>query len=116
MENNEKNNSVKTEQQIKRNNIHLKKSMLKYGIDNFDFSILEECSETELDKKEIEYIELYKSTNPKYGYNIELGGSSNINWYLSKTDDEKEEINKRRSLTQKGRKKKKFCRNKKKTF
>lgn len=33
-----------------------------------------ECDETELDEKEIQYIQEYKSTDRKYGYNRSYGG------------------------------------------
>lgn len=46
----------------------------KYGIDNFEFEILEECSENELDEKEAYWIEKY---NTYYeGYNRTPGGVS----------------------------------------
>lgn len=48
----------------------------KYGWDNFEHEILEEnISNSELaNKREMYYINLYKSTNSKYGYNIQDGG------------------------------------------
>ncbi len=45
----------------------------KYGIDNFTFEVLEECSIEELSKKEIYYIDKYDSFG-KNGYNATLGG------------------------------------------
>ena len=42
----------------------------KYGIENFTFEVLEECSINELDKKEYYYIKLYDSIDK--GYNIHL--------------------------------------------
>jgi len=50
----------------------LKNAFQKYGIDNFQFSVLEECSKEELNEKEIAYIKLYNSI--KNGYNITVGG------------------------------------------
>ena len=53
----------------------LKKAIDKYGISNFNCLLLEECfSEEELNKKEIYYICLYKSTQPDIGYNLSDGG------------------------------------------
>lgn len=48
----------------------------KYGIANFTFEVLEECSAEELDQKEIEYIAKYNSY--KKGYNSTLGGQKNF--------------------------------------
>lgn len=45
----------------------------KYGTENFDFTILTECSVEELDKKEIDLISEYQSLYPN-GYNIMIGG------------------------------------------
>ena len=45
----------------------------KYGIDNFEFSILEECLPEELNEREIYWISKYEST--ENGYNIKRGGS-----------------------------------------
>lgn len=44
----------------------------KYGINNFKFEVIQECSLEELDDLEIKYIELYDSY--KKGYNMTLGG------------------------------------------
>ena len=46
----------------------------KYGIDNFTFSILEECDLSQLDDKEQYYIMLYDTYN--HGYNQTRGGSA----------------------------------------
>lgn len=45
------------------------KAIQKYGKENFSFQILEECSEQDLDKKELFYIKSYNSLVPN-GYNI----------------------------------------------
>ena len=50
----------------------LYKEMREYGIENFDFSILEECTKEELSKKEKEYIKKYNSMIP-IGYNQIFG-------------------------------------------
>lgn len=46
----------------------------KYGKDNFEFSIIEECSFEEIDEREKYWIKLYNSTNELFGYNILEGG------------------------------------------
>lgn len=55
------------------------KALRKYGIENFQVSVLELCEKDELDKKEIAYIKQYDSYH--HGYNSTEGGqnwSSNI--------------------------------------
>lgn len=42
-------------------------AMLKDGLDNFTFEVLEQCSPQQLNEKESFYIDLYQSVN--YGYN-----------------------------------------------
>lgn len=53
-------------------NYPLSLALRKYGVDNFDFSVLEECSAEELDEKECYYIHQYNSYYN--GYNQTLGG------------------------------------------
>ena len=60
----------------KHQNDYLQKSWNKYGEENFDFSVLCECEKDKLDEKEIYYINQYKSTDDKYGYNLREGGES----------------------------------------
>lgn len=49
----------------------------KYGIENFSVDIIERCSsKEELDNREIYWIAYYNSTNKKFGYNIDSGGST----------------------------------------
>lgn len=55
-------------------NDYLQKSWNKYGENNFEFEILEECSEEELNEKERYYIDLYNTMNRDYGYNLKSGG------------------------------------------
>ena len=52
-------------------------AILKYGWDNIEHKILyDNLNKEEAEKKEIELISQYKSTNSKYGYNIQNGGNS----------------------------------------
>lgn len=47
----------------------------KYGKNSFEWQIIKECfSGTELSESEIFYIKLFKTNNPKYGYNMTNGG------------------------------------------
>lgn len=56
-----------------KNSIYL--AIRKYGIENFDFEIIEECNSVdELDEKEINWIAYYNSYNN--GYNMTRGGTA----------------------------------------
>lgn len=60
-------------------NQHLLSAFNKYGFENFQFSIIDTATTLdELNKKEIKYIEEYKSNNKEFGYNIEFGGKNAI--------------------------------------
>ena len=52
----------------------LYRAMRKYGIDNFSFEVIKECSPEELDELERYYIKLYDTYYN--GYNSTLGGNS----------------------------------------
>jgi len=56
-------------------------ALRKYGIDNFDFEIIKECSREELNEYEKFYIKLYDSNNPQYGYNMTPGGDGGAMTY-----------------------------------
>lgn len=55
---------------------HLYRAIEKYGLENFTFEVLEECSVLELNGKESYYIKLLKSNDKKFGYNRTEGGDS----------------------------------------
>lgn len=63
---------------IKTHNLHLKSSIEKYGVDNFDISEIYDVafSKVELDIKEKLYISIYKSNNRIFGYNKKEGGAN----------------------------------------
>ncbi len=50
------------------------RAIRKYGLNNFEFSIIEECSKEELNDKEIYWIDYYDSY--KNGYNSSKGGDN----------------------------------------
>lgn len=61
-------------------NEHLKNSILKYGIENFNISKEFDIanSQEELDEKEIYWIQYYNSINPKFGYNKKEAGNGGL--------------------------------------
>lgn len=61
----------------KHENEHLQRAWDKYGNDAFNFYILQECAEEELDELEVNYINMFNSTDRDCGYNFESGGRKN---------------------------------------
>lgn len=55
-------------------NEHLQRAWNKYGEENFEFRVLTECDESELNNFEKLFIEEYKSHDGCYGYNLTIGG------------------------------------------
>ena len=62
------------EETCEQYNSHLYCSIRAYGIENFSFTVLEQCSKEELNEKESFWVEYYNSFNPECGYNLTLGG------------------------------------------
>lgn len=58
----------------KQHNIYLYNAIKKYGLENFNFEIIEQCSPEELDDREIYWIKYYESFNKEKGYNLTRGG------------------------------------------
>lgn len=54
----------------------LYRAIRKYGLDNFIFTVIEECDREILKEREIFYIAKYKSNNSRYGYNQNSGGDA----------------------------------------
>lgn len=50
------------------------RALRKYGVENFDFTVLIECPEENLNYWEKFYIRYYCSNNNDYGYNLTNGG------------------------------------------
>ena len=67
--------SLKSERD-KKCPIHL--AMQKYGVENFELTILQECKKEEMDDLEIYYIKKYRSLDKKFGYNISPGGQNHV--------------------------------------
>lgn len=69
--------------------MHIKRSILKYGKDNFEIFLVEECPLEELDQKEVYYIRLYKTYDHSIGYNTCVNVQSN-NKPLKLNEDEQQ--------------------------
>ena len=97
----------------------LQRAVNKYGLDNFEFTVLEMCSLDVINDREIWWIAELDSHNKNHGYNLSTGGESGLRGYkfppefgakvsASKlaqhkvlTDEHKQKI----SIAQKGKKK-----------
>jgi len=67
----------------------------KYGKDKFKIELVEKTTESEINNKETYYIDLYKSTNDEFGYNIALGGGGRS--VVNVNDEIREKISKSQS-------------------
>ena len=61
----------------RHDNKHLQNAWDFYGEDNFIFEILSICDVSVIDQIEQDYIKLFNTTNPDFGYNKESGGHEN---------------------------------------
>ena len=59
-------------------NTPLHKAMAKYGVENFQIEILEECSKEQLDERERFWIQNKHSFIDEEGYNLSLGGQDHV--------------------------------------
>ena len=59
-------------------NDYLQRSWNKYGSNNFDFVVIEECSKDDLDDRETYWIDYYNSCDFLHGYNSQLGGAGDL--------------------------------------
>lgn len=74
------------------------KAIRKYGIDSFQFCLIEICkSQSEADLSEIYWIDKFDSRNNESGYNLAVGGNVNTGWHH--TEESKRKI----SQSQKGK-------------
>lgn len=62
----------------KDKNVPIHKAMQKYGIDNFEAQVLEQCEKSQLDNQEKFWISHFKSNVKEIGYNVTEGGQKNI--------------------------------------
>ena len=71
-------------------------SIRKYGIENFEFTILEEVPDvSKLDNKEQYWLNYYKSYNSLYGYNLRTDCISNRGFKHTKETKEKMSLSKK---------------------
>ena len=61
----------------KHPSVYLQMAVKEYGIDNFTFTILCECSKDKLYEMEQYYIFCLDTVNPEVGYNRQYGGQTN---------------------------------------
>lgn len=62
------------EDPVRHSNAHLQSSIKKYGVENFEFMLLEECPREMLNEREKYWIAYYHSNDREYGYNKTSGG------------------------------------------
>ena len=55
-----------------KDDIYFHKAIQKYGVENFEWEVIEQCKKSELDERESYWIEYYDSFNK--GYNCTKGG------------------------------------------
>ena len=87
------------------------RAIQKYGFSNFKYEVLIKFKPTSnriklkkvLDKLEQRYIDLHKSNDPKFGYDLNKGGEGNIGYkhtpedYCPKTEEQLKNLEKRGS-------------------
>ena len=73
-------------------NTPLKRSIKKYGIENFDICKIYDIafSKEELDIKEVSWIRIFKSNNKEFGYNLTEGGNGTKGYIPSDSQREKQ--------------------------
>lgn len=83
---------IKTLTNVTNANEHLQNAYNKYGTGNFTIEIIEECTEEELDEREIYWIEFYNSCDKNFGYNKTPGGKGGNGYFEVLEQKEKNEI------------------------
>lgn len=74
----------------KKDNTYFHNAIRKYGPENFTLEVLEECSTSNLNEREIFYIAKYNTF--KEGYNLTTGGDGNRRLLLDNSYDEIKEL------------------------
>ena len=76
----------------KQYNSKFYRAIRKYGIDNFEFSVLEECAREALDERECYWIDYYKSYDSENGYNLTKGGQGSTGNFVKINEETLKEI------------------------
>ena len=71
-------NSAVRQQDVRKINQRFLNSINKYGVHNFLFDVLEECSVSDLADRELYWITRLDSINPSIGYNLRLDSSTGM--------------------------------------
>lgn len=82
----------KTEYKWHKLNNHLQSAFNKYGLENFDFEIIEECEPSLLNEREKFWINVYNSFDRNFGYNKTLGGAGTPGRTFVMTEETKNKI------------------------
>lgn len=82
----------KTEYKWYHINNHLQSAFKKYGLENFDFEIIEECEPNLLNEREQFWINVYNSFDRNFGYNKTLGGAGTPGRSYIMTEETKNKI------------------------
>ena len=77
------------EHRICSTNVHLRRAIKQYGVDNFSFELLEELSIEHLNERERFWIASLKATDPNFGYNLSSGGERDAGWCHSEESKRK---------------------------
>lgn len=86
----------------KHDNPHLQRAWDKYGQDNFEFIVIEDCEIDELSNKEKYYIKKYKDIG--LAYNIHDGGDEGYNLGKHLSEETKRKIGEKNRINGLGRK------------
>lgn len=81
--------SHKCEANSKRLHYPIHKAIKKYGIENFQFSIIEVCDYNDVDNLEKFWIKKFNSRDSNMGYNLALGGNVSSGWHHSEESKRK---------------------------